>query len=137
MDRHSLAILVPILVPLGVFAMVFGIRYLENQERMAMIAKGMTPPQRGGINRDFNPSRTLRNALVLVGAGLGLLLAIWIDHTFYPYSFDGGDHENRAEGYYFALIAIGAGIGLLTSYAYERKNPPRYPNDSHEDNTMV
>ncbi len=34
--------LIPILVPLGVFAMIFGLRYFENKERMAMIEKGMT-----------------------------------------------------------------------------------------------
>lgn len=125
MDKNSLAILVPILVPLGVFAMVFGIRYLENQERMAMIAKGITPPERQ--RRGFNPSKTLRNGLVLIGAGIGLLCAIWIDHTYYA-AFD-----DRAQGYYFALIAVGAGIGLLSSYAYERKNPPKENSLNNDD----
>ena len=34
-------ILIPILVPLGVMAMIFGLFYLRNRENMAMIEKGM------------------------------------------------------------------------------------------------
>lgn len=36
-------ILVPILISLGAFLMVFGLRYLENKERMAMIERGIDP----------------------------------------------------------------------------------------------
>jgi hypothetical protein len=36
-------VMIPILVPLGIFAMIFGLRYFENKERMAMIEKGMDP----------------------------------------------------------------------------------------------
>lgn len=128
MDNRDIAVLIPILVPLGVFAMVFGIRYLENQERMAMIAKGMPIPEKR--KSGFNPSSALRNGLILMGAGLGLLCAIWIDHTYYT-AFD-----DRAQGYYFALIAIGAGIGLLGSYAYERKNPPMENNTPKNDDLV-
>lgn len=36
-------VLIPILVPLGAFAMVFGIVYLKSRENMAMIERGLNP----------------------------------------------------------------------------------------------
>ncbi len=111
---NNMNLLVPILVPLGAFAMVFGIQYLKNQERMAMIQKGLMPPER---EKRFSPSRTIRQSLVLIGAGIGLLIAKFIDDTYYSY-----DQNDRAAPYYFACIAIGAGVGLLLSYIYAQKN---------------
>ncbi len=111
----DVALLIPILVPLGAFAMVFGIQYLKNQEHMAMIQKGMMPPKK---EERFSPSHTFRNALVLIGVGLGLLTAKMIDDTYY-FSND----DDKATPYYFACVAIGAGLGLLIAYIYERKNP--------------
>ena len=102
-------LLVPILVPLGGFAMVFGIIYLKTRENMAMIEKGMNPKQ--FANRPA-PYRNLKNGLLFMGAGLGLLIAYFIDH-----SMSGRDHE----AIYFALIAIGGGVGLIASYAVEKK----------------
>lgn len=116
MDKQQLAVLIPIIVPIGAFIMIFGIKYLDNQERMAMIARGIAPPEKQ--NR-FNPSKTLRNAAVLIGAGLGLLAAMIVDRTFYY-----GAPNDESAGFFFAFIALGAGSGLLTAYMYERKNPP-------------
>ncbi len=111
---NNMNLLVPILVPLGAFVMVFGIQYLKNQERMAMIQKGLMPPEK---EKRFSPSRTIRQSLVLIGAGIGLLIAKFIDDTYYSY-----DQNDRAVPYYFACIAIGAGVGLLLSYIYAQKN---------------
>jgi len=102
--------LVPILVPLGAFAMVFGIIYLRTRENMAMIEKGMNPKQHA--NRPA-PFRSLKSGLLFLGAGLGLLLAYFIDRGMGP------RHDNEA--IYFALIAIGGGLGLIGSYAVEKK----------------
>jgi hypothetical protein len=123
----DIALLIPILVPLGAFLMVFGIQYLKNQERMAMIQKGIVPSQE---EKKFSPSRTLRNSLVLIGAGLGLLTAKMIDDSYFY-----NDHDDRAAPYYFACVAIGAGVGLLSAYFYERKNP--MPQDDNSKNEMV
>jgi hypothetical protein len=113
-DKGIVALLIPITVSLGAFLMVWGIRYLENKENMAMIERGMEPRNR---RREHNPSRTLKNGLLFVGAGLGLLLAILLTNIFH---FN-GDSE---AGVFFALIAIFGGLGMLGAYAYERKNPP-------------
>ncbi|MBK9338612.1 MAG: hypothetical protein IPM98_19620 [Lewinellaceae bacterium] len=40
------ALFIPITISLGAFLMVWGIRYLENKENMAMIEKGMEPQRR-------------------------------------------------------------------------------------------
>lgn len=115
--QHSLPFLIPITITLGAFLMVFGLRYLENKENMSMIEKGMNPGDRKRHRNQSNPSQTLKNGLLFVGAGLGLLLAIIITKTL-NLEGDGGT------GIFFALIAIFGGAGLLGAYFYERKNPP-------------
>ncbi|RPD51445.1 DUF6249 domain-containing protein [Paracnuella aquatica] len=101
--------LIPIITSLGAFAMVFGIVYLKTKENMAMIEKGMNPKQ--FANRPA-PYRSLKSGLVFFGAGIGLLLAFFLDKNM-------GSWGN--EPIYFALIAIGSGIGLMLSYRIEKK----------------
>ncbi len=114
MNEGVIAVFIPIIVSLGAFMMVWGIRYLENKENMAMIERGMEPSK--SQKRQADPTRTLRNGLMFVGAGTGLLLAIIITKTF--------DMGEAGKGVYFALIAIFGGLGMLGAYLYERKNPP-------------
>lgn len=102
-------LLVPILVPLGAFAMVFGIIYLRTRENMAMIEKGMNPKQYA--NRPA-PFRSLKSGLLFLGAGVGLFLAYMIDRNM---------PVNDNPAVYFSLIAIGGGLGLIASYAVEKK----------------
>ena len=112
--QHVAPFLVPIVISLGAFMMVFGLRYMQNKENMAMIEKGIEPKRR---SREANPSQTLKNGLLFVGAGIGLLLAIIITSTFQLQGEEG-------TGIYFALIAIIGGLGMLAAYMNERKNPP-------------
>ena len=102
--------LIPILISLGAFAMIFGITYLKSRENMAMLEKGMNPKQYA--NRPA-PYRSLKTGLLLFGAGLGLLAAFLIDNAMHT------EEENPA--IYFALIAIGGGLGLIVSYMIEKK----------------
>jgi len=109
-----IALFIPITIALGAFMMIWGIRYLENKENMAMIERGMEPRRR---RPQADPTRALRNGLMFIGAGLGLLLAILISNLM--------DLSNGQEtGVFFALIAIFGGLGMLSAYLYERKNPP-------------
>jgi len=114
------ALLIPILVPLGMFAMIFGIIYLRTRQNLAMIEKGMNPKE--FANRPA-PYLNLKWGLLLVGAGLGLFLAYVIDNTIlYKISHTdnfGNNGDNAA--IYFALIAIGGGLGLIQSYRIEKK----------------
>jgi amino acid transporter len=107
---HDLTLLIPILVSLGFFAMVFGIVYMFKRENLAMIEKGMNPKQ--FANRPM-PYTNLKYGLLLVGAGIGLFLAYMLDQYIVP------NKDNEA--IYFALIAIGGGLGLIGSYRIEKK----------------
>ena len=104
-------ILIPILVPVSGMAMVLGIVYLVSREKMAMIEKGMNP-------REFAnhpaPYRNLKWGLLLMGAGLGLLLA-YILHNHILHI------EEDTPVIYFAMLGIFSGLGLFTSYRIEKK----------------
>lgn len=108
-------LLVPILVPIAGFAMVFGIIYLRTRENMAMIEKGMNP--KAYAERPA-PYRSLKNGLLFLGAGLGLLIAFFLDKNI-----NGTDNE----AIYFGFIAIGGGLGLIGSYAVEKKETLNRP----------
>ncbi|MBP6811096.1 MAG: hypothetical protein KA138_06235 [Saprospiraceae bacterium] len=111
MDSHVF------IVPVAAFLMVVAIVYLESKVKMSMIEKGMNPADHKRNRRQTNPSQTLKNGLLFVGAGTGLLLAIVISNML--------NLDNQSStGIFFALIAIFGGAGLLGAYLYERKNPP-------------
>ena len=101
----------------GFFAMVFGIVYLKTRENLSMLEKGLNPKQQ--FSRPA-PFKSLKLGLLLTGAGLGLLVAYIIDiaitrgDTFYR-------HHDNIPMLYFSLIAVGGGLGLITSYAMEKK----------------
>ncbi|HEY0246002.1 MAG TPA: DUF6249 domain-containing protein [Mucilaginibacter sp.] len=115
MGADELGVLIPILVPISMFAMVFGIVYLSKRERMAMIERGMDPrlnkPKTSGYN-----TYILTWGLLLIGAGIGLFLAYLLDYFVFVRSTD----DNPA--IYFALIAIFGGAGLFLSYRIEKKD---------------
>lgn len=119
MHEGIVALFIPITISLGVFLMIWGIRYLENKENMAMIERGMQPQKK---RQQADPSRTLKNSLMFIGAGLGLLLALLISRA-------AGLEEGERTGIFFSLIAIFGGLGMLGAYLYERKNPPTTPVD--------
>ena len=117
MHEGIIALFIPITLGLGAFLMVWGMRYLENKENMAMIERGIEPQKK---RRQADPSRTLKNSLMFIGAGLGLLLALFISRA-------AGLEEGERTGVFFALIAVFGGLGMLAAYLYERKNPPETP----------
>jgi hypothetical protein len=118
MDEGQLAILWLLLSSLALFLMIFGIRYLRSRENMAMIEKGLDPKL--NQNRPA-PFQNLKWGLLLVGAGAGLLVAfILADYVLYrPDKWGHNEADNPA--IYFAMIAIGGGFGLITSYRIEKK----------------
>jgi drug/metabolite transporter (DMT)-like permease len=94
---------------LGLFILIFGIRYLMSRENLAMLEKGMNP--KDTVNRPA-PYTNLKWGLLLLGAGFGLALAYIItQHMLHT--------ENPA--LLFAFIAMGGGCGLIASYRVEKK----------------
>jgi hypothetical protein len=114
-----------ILSSLSICTLIFGIRYFNSRENMAMIEKGLDPKQKP--ERRPAPFRNLKWGLLLIGSGLGLFLAYLLDN-FVLYNVghhNSNEYNNGANApIYFALIAIGGGIGLIMSYRIERKNFP-------------
>ena len=121
---HGGEVLIPIVMFAGFFAMMFGIVYLRTRQNMAMIEKGMNP--REFANRPA-PYKNLKWALLLIGAGTGLFLAYMLDiyvfQNVWTETHNGNTYRHHDENpaIYFALIAIGGGLGLLGSYKMEKK----------------
>ena len=118
--------LIPITMFAGGFAMTFGIFYLRSRENMAMIDKNMNPRQ--SYARPA-PYKNLKWALLFIGAGAGLLLAFFLDKFAIPHQtiqLQNGrsiveEHDGSISAVYFALIAMGGGLGLFGSYLAEKK----------------
>lgn len=101
--------------------MIFGIRYMRNKENMAMIEKGLDPNIKPEKPRPA-PFRNLKWGLLLVGAGLGLFAAYLMDNTIlYRIGHDRDEINGANVSIYFAMIAIGGGLGLISSYRIEKK----------------
>jgi len=121
MRPEQLVFLWLILTCLGILAMIFGIRYMRNKENMAMIEKGLDPKIKPLKPRPA-PFRNLKWGLLLVGAGIGLFIAYLLDNTaLYRIGHDHDEVNGANVSIYFAMIAIGGGLGLISSYRIEKK----------------
>lgn len=110
-------ILIPITFFICTFAMVFGIRYLSNKEKMAMIERGIDP----GIHKATpKPFLSLKFGLLLVGLGLGLLVALFTVRGVFGSQMTNAE-EGQAVAIYFGCIGIFGGLGLILSYVIEKK----------------
>jgi hypothetical protein len=108
MTPQVIGTLIPIVLGLGIFAMIVYLRRFENMERMAMIERGMSPAE---SKRQSNTSIPLRFSMLLMGFGIGLLLATLFDHFLYM----------NQDSLYFSLILIFGGLGLGVAYIVEEK----------------
>ena len=110
--------LIPILISLGFFALIFGIVYMTKRENLAMIEKGMNPKEK--THRPA-PYTNLKWGLLLVGSGLGLLIAYLLNEYVLVHQDKYGIYHDDNPAIFFALIAIGGGLGLITSFRIEKK----------------
>lgn len=104
----EVAIIVPVVLFISTVVMVVFIRKFTNDERMAMIEKGVDVKS-FRFSNTFTP---LRYGLLLIGAGTGLLLA-----TIISASVPRMDEDAT----YFSLILICSGLGLFASYQMEQR----------------
>jgi hypothetical protein len=104
-----------VIVPLALFAMIFGIVYVtvtsKHRQRMAMIEKGMEP---GLLKEREVPFRTLRNGLVLVGAGFGLFFGYLLDSRMPGYGVNGDMGDTPLP--YFMMVMLCCGIALIAHH---------------------
>ncbi len=92
----------PIIISLGVFAMIVLLRRMEHAEKLKMIEKGIDvskhqKPRRSGVAVKF--------ALIAVGIGIGLLAGNVLD-VYTPL---------QDEVCYFSMVFLFAGAGLFTA----------------------
>ena len=123
MDKTIIPIvglLIPIIGTIGVFTMIVFLRKYDNDEKMAMIAKGITPPQK--ISHQVNPSHSLRWGFILVGFGIGLLMGSLLESLI----------EIDGDTAHFSMIFIFGGLGLLLSYFYQMNLDKKNKVDNKE-----
>ena len=110
-------ILVPITFFICTFAMIFGIRYFSNKEKMAMIERGIDPGVRKSTPQPF---LSLKFGLLLVGLGLVLIVALFAVRGIFGADMNSGE-RGQAVAMYFGCIGIFGGFGLIISYIIEKK----------------
>ena len=101
-----------LLIPLGLFAMIYGIVYLSvrRKERMALIESGQDAKI---FNMESNASISLKFSLLMIGLGLGALVGYILEEST-------GMEEGIS---YFSMILLFGGIGLMVYYFLARKKP--------------
>jgi len=97
------AMSIPITAILGFVGLMIILRKFDNDEKMAMIEKGMTLPQKQRAN--VNPAAALRWGCLFVGVGFGIFVAYMIASV-----------KQDNEALYTGLIMFFGGAGLLVSY---------------------
>lgn len=108
MEVAILGVMIPIIGIIGIVVMVIYLRRYENEERMAMIDKGLDPSLFAKKQR--TTSGALRASLLLIGSGVGLLLGYFLDYQF-----------DMDEVGYFSMLLILGGVGLGAAYMIEEK----------------
>ncbi|WP_293302242.1 DUF6249 domain-containing protein [Pedobacter sp. UBA4863] len=109
--------LVAIVMFVGAFALVFGIRYLSNKEKMAMIERGIDP---GAQKSTPKPFLSLKFGLLMMGLGLGLIIALFTTRAVFSANMTNAE-EGQAVAVYFGSVFIFGGLGLIVSYLIEKK----------------
>ncbi len=115
-----LGIFIPIIAIIGAVIMIVFLRKYENEERMAMIERGINP---GIAKPKTNPSGTLRFALLAMGAGLGLLVGSLLEAS-----------TNMDDVVaYFSMILLFGGIGLLLAYNIQLRQDEREKREKQRE----
>jgi len=107
MDVAIMGTMIPIIISIGAFITLIYIRKFQNLERMSIIDKGLDPNL---FKRETATAPTLRWALLMIGAGTGLLLGYFLDRAW--------DMEEVA---YFSMLFICGGAGLGIAYIIDEK----------------
>lgn len=108
--------LIPIVLFVGGFALIFALRYFSNKEKMAMIERGIDPGLRKATPMPF---LSLKFGLLMIGAGIGLIVALLTTRGMLGENM--GEEKGQAVAVYFGCIFIFGGLGLVISYILEKK----------------
>jgi hypothetical protein len=111
MEAAVLGILTGMITVIGIFTMIIYLRKYKNDERMAMIEKGVSAElltEGGRIPGGI--SFSLRASLLMIGVGLGFLFGYFLDRNY-----------DMDEVGYFSMLFIFGGIGLGLAYVIEER----------------
>jgi uncharacterized protein YacL len=89
--------------------MIILLRKFENDERMAMIEKGLNPHMPKPRRPKTNSMITFHFAAIAIGVSIGLLIGNLLENLV---------NMNEAVAY-FSMILLFGGIGLLVSYGVQ------------------
>ncbi len=102
-----------ILIPIVMFVSIFGILYVyfitRNKERMAMIEKGADPALFNNASKRKGTS--LKSGMFLVGVALGILSG------YILHNYAGMDEEVS----FFSMVFLFAGLSLIVHHKMEGK----------------
>jgi len=113
MDVAVIGVFIPIVALVGITIVIIYLRRYKNEERMAMIEKGLNP---GDLDLEAasgprsSSTLPLRSALLLIGIGTGLFIGYFLDEL-----------TRMEEVAYFSMLFIFGGLGLICSYIIEEK----------------
>ena len=110
MEPAIMGIIMVIIAIIGAYIMIIYLRKYANEERLAMIDKGVNSDLFHINKSRRDTSLPLRASLLLIGAGIGLLFGHFLDQSFY-----------MEEVGYFSMLFIWGGLGLGASYLIEEK----------------
>ncbi len=114
-------VFIPITLFVSAALMITAVAYYRSRENLGMIERGMNPRLHSAKP---TPYRYYKWGLLMIGAGTGMLIAYFIDRL---------SHWHDPEAIYFALIAIGAGLGLVQAHkaekAYIEQQPAQRPGE--------
>lgn len=113
-------VFIPITLFVSAALMIMVLAYYRSRENLSMIERGMNPRLNAVKPAPF---RSYRWGLLLIGAGSGLLIAYLIDQL---------TTLDDTEGIFFALVSIGAGIGLIISHKAEKAYLNQLSDDSNQ-----
>jgi hypothetical protein len=106
-----------LLVPFGVFLMVFGIVYVvisaSNKEKLSMLDKGFTPQEIADASyKTEDPKKRLSIGLIAVGVALGIIIGFFLSQH-YPI---------KPKLAYVTCAFLFGGIGSILSYFLTKGN---------------
>lgn len=104
-----IGVFIPIIAIISTVIMIIYLRRFQNQERMAMIDKGLShidikKPESEGFG-------SLKAALLLIGAGIGFLIGDFL------HNYAGVRHIVA----YVSMLLLFGGTGLITAYILQQK----------------
>ncbi len=109
METEVIAVFIPIVTVISIIVMIIYLRRFENDERMAMIEKGVDPTL-FNLKKQRSTSLPLRFSLLMIGVGIGLFIGYFLDMNY-----------RMEEVAYFSMLFIWGGIGLGLAYVIEEK----------------